>query len=65
VREQIVEHEPGATLVIHSDGLTSKWDGSLLRAYSNRNPTVIGAVLLRDAGLRQDDATVVVLSLVS
>jgi anti-sigma regulatory factor (Ser/Thr protein kinase) len=59
VREQRVEHEPQALIVVHSDGLTAKWDQSLLHGYGMHQPTVAAAVLLRDAGLRQDDASVV------
>jgi hypothetical protein len=47
--------------VVHSDGLTNKWE---LRDWSSAlgfGPTVISTVLLREAGLRQDDASVVVL----
>ena len=42
-------------------GLTNKWE---LRDWSSAlgfGPTVISTVLLREAGLRQDDASVVVL----
>ena len=53
------KHEPQALIVVHSDGLTAKWDQSLLHGYGMHQPTVAAAVLLRDAGLRQDDASVV------
>jgi hypothetical protein len=61
VREVIVPVESGAIVVLHSDGLTAKWDHAAHRGLLVESPTVIAAVLLREAGLRQDDACVVVL----
>jgi anti-sigma regulatory factor (Ser/Thr protein kinase) len=51
---------PDAVLVLHSDGLQSKWD---LAAYSGliaRHPAVIGGTLMRDFRRKRDDASVVV-----
>jgi anti-sigma regulatory factor (Ser/Thr protein kinase) len=53
--------EPGALLVMHSDGLSARWDlkqrAELLRAH----PAIIAAALYRDHGRDgRDDATVVV-----
>jgi hypothetical protein len=61
LREVVVPVESGALVVLHSDGLTAKWDLAAHRGLVVEPPTVIAAVLLREAGLRQDDATVVVL----
>lgn len=47
-------------IVMHSDGLSSKWD---LREYPGlraKELPLIAATLLRDAGIRHDDASVVV-----
>jgi anti-sigma regulatory factor (Ser/Thr protein kinase) len=60
VREVVVPVESGALVVLHSDGLTAKWDLAAHRGLVVEPPTLIAAVLLREAGLRQDDATVVV-----
>jgi len=60
-REDSLPVDPGSVVVVHSDGLTNKWE---LRDWSSAlgfGPTVISTVLLREAGLRQDDASVVVL----
>lgn len=50
----------GAAVVLHSDGLTERWtagrDGGLLTG----SPVVIAMALLRDAGVRKDDACVLV-----
>ena len=50
--------EPASVVVMHSDGLTGRWalDPDLLP----RSPTVVAAALLRDAGIRHDDAGVIV-----
>ncbi|MEU8192708.1 ATP-binding SpoIIE family protein phosphatase [Microbispora amethystogenes] len=50
-----------ATVVLHSDGLTDRWDPASFPGLFARTPAVIGATLLRDAGSRRDDACVVAL----
>jgi anti-sigma regulatory factor (Ser/Thr protein kinase) len=60
VRELATPISRGALVVLHSDGLTAKWDLGSFAGLSRQAPDVIGAVLLREAGLRHDDATVVV-----
>ena len=45
-------------VVLHSDGLTEKW--SPTPALLSRDPIVGAAVLMRDAGIRHDDASVAV-----
>jgi hypothetical protein len=49
-----------ATVVMHSDGLTSKWDLAGYPGLRARDPQLIAATLMRDAGVRHDDASVVV-----
>ncbi|MGR6921035.1 ATP-binding protein [[Actinomadura] parvosata] len=48
-----------ATVVLHTDGLTERWDPSLLPGLFSRTPAVIAAGLMREAGSRRDDACVV------
>jgi anti-sigma regulatory factor (Ser/Thr protein kinase) len=60
VREERYEFRPGAILVIHSDGLTDKWNLADYPGLMVRSPLIIAAVLMRDAGLRHDDASVAV-----
>jgi anti-sigma regulatory factor (Ser/Thr protein kinase) len=48
------------TIVMHSDGLTTKWDLNRYPGLRVRDPNLIAAILMRDAGLRHDDASVVV-----
>lgn len=49
-----------STIVMHSDGLSSKWDLGQYPGLRGREPALIAATLLRDAGIRHDDASVVV-----
>jgi anti-sigma regulatory factor (Ser/Thr protein kinase) len=51
---------PGAVVVLHSDGVRARWSAAQLGAVLARSPLLIAATLLRDAGLRQDDACVLV-----
>lgn len=48
-----------ATVVLHSDGLTDRWDPGNLPGLFARTPAVVAAGLLREAGSRRDDACVV------
>lgn len=48
-------------LVLHSDGLTDKWDGAALPPIARHEATLCAAALLRDAGTRRDDASVLAL----
>jgi anti-sigma regulatory factor (Ser/Thr protein kinase) len=50
----------GGTLVMHSDGLMSRWSLDQYPGLLNRHPSVIAAVLYRDYTRGRDDTTVVV-----
>jgi hypothetical protein len=50
----------GATLVLHSDGLASRWDLASYPGLAGRDPALVAGVLYRDFGRGRDDATVVV-----
>lgn len=50
-----------AVLVMHSDGLTSRWDLTSYPGLASRHPAVIGGALLRDFRRQRDDASVVVI----
>jgi hypothetical protein len=50
---------PDALLVMHSDGLNTRWDLARYPGLSVRHPSVIAAVLYRDHA-REDDVTVFV-----
>lgn len=49
-----------SVLVLHSDGLQSRWDLSSYAGLVARHPAIIGAALLRDFRRQRDDASVVV-----
>jgi serine phosphatase RsbU (regulator of sigma subunit) len=60
IQEFKVEWPKDGLLIMHSDGLQSRWD---LLAYSGliaRHPAVIGAALVRDFRRQRDDTSVVV-----
>jgi anti-sigma regulatory factor (Ser/Thr protein kinase) len=50
----------GARVVLHSDGLTSKWDLATYPGLRVHDPHLIAATLMRDAAIHHDDASVVV-----
>jgi len=50
----------GAVLVMHSDGLTSKWGLEAYPGLIQRDPALVAAVLYRDFQRGNDDTTVVV-----
>jgi anti-sigma regulatory factor (Ser/Thr protein kinase) len=51
----------GAAVVLHSDGVSARWNPAALPGLSARDPLVIAAALLAEAGTRRDDAGVLVL----
>jgi anti-sigma regulatory factor (Ser/Thr protein kinase) len=50
---------PGAMLVLHSDGLTTRWDLGRYPGLTGRHPSLIAAVLYRDFNRGRDDITVI------
>jgi anti-sigma regulatory factor (Ser/Thr protein kinase) len=60
IQEFKVPWAPDAVLVLHSDGLQSKWDLSAYAGLITRHPAIIGGALLRDFRRKRDDASVVV-----
>jgi anti-sigma regulatory factor (Ser/Thr protein kinase) len=63
-RLQQFEYERAAEsfLVMHSDGISARWDLHKNTALRQRHPAIIAAVLYRDHARARDDATVVVLN---
>lgn len=64
IQEFRVDWPADAVLVLHSDGLHSRWDLSSYAGLMARHPAVIGAALLRDFRRQRDDASVVVVKAV-
>jgi anti-sigma regulatory factor (Ser/Thr protein kinase) len=52
----------GAILVMHSDGISSRWSFTNYPGLSMKTPGAIAGVLFRDFARKRDDATVVVLA---
>jgi anti-sigma regulatory factor (Ser/Thr protein kinase) len=53
--------QPGAAIILHSDGISSRWEAAVLPGLNARDPLVVGAMLLAEAGSRRDDAGILVL----
>jgi len=52
---------PGSAIVLHSDGITARWEAASVPGLSARDPLVIAAALLGQAGTHRDDAGLLVL----
>lgn len=60
IREFCYPWHPDSRVVLHSDGVSSKWDLSAYPGLMRREPVLAAAVLYRDMARGNDDATVVV-----
>jgi anti-sigma regulatory factor (Ser/Thr protein kinase) len=60
VQEFSYDWPAGALLVVHSDGLSSRWDLNAYPGLAARHPSVVAGVLYRDFSRGRDDALVVV-----
>lgn len=58
VREYEYPLAPGASVVMHSDGVTDRWRAADYPGLLERAPVLLAATVLRDAGIRRDDACV-------
>ena len=61
IRQFEYEAPPGSAVIVHSDGVSSRWEAAALPALEARDPLLIAAVLLAEAGVHRDDAGVLVL----
>jgi anti-sigma regulatory factor (Ser/Thr protein kinase) len=61
-RSQQFEYQraPGALLIMHSDGVSARWDLKSRPDLLSSHPAIIAAALYRNHGRGRDDATVVV-----
>jgi anti-sigma regulatory factor (Ser/Thr protein kinase) len=60
-RQYSYELPPGAAVILHSDGLSSRWNAADLPGLAGQDPLVIAATLLHEAGVHRDDAGILVL----
>ena len=65
VQEFTYPWTPGSMLILHSDGLTTRWDLARYPGLASRHPALIAGVLYRDFNRGNDDATVAVLKCTS
>jgi anti-sigma regulatory factor (Ser/Thr protein kinase) len=61
IRQFEYDAPPGAAIILHSDGLSNRWAPETLPGLNTRDPLVVAAALLAEAGTRRDDAGVLVL----
>jgi anti-sigma regulatory factor (Ser/Thr protein kinase) len=61
IRQFDYEVPPGAAVILHSDGISRRWEVAAVPGLAARDPLVIAAVLLAEAGQHRDDAGVLVL----
>jgi anti-sigma regulatory factor (Ser/Thr protein kinase) len=60
IREYEYELLPGASVLMHSDGVVDRWRAGDYPGLLTHAPQTIAATVLRDAGTRRDDAGVLV-----
>jgi hypothetical protein len=60
IQEFTYELPADAAVVLHSDGITSRWSFDAYAGITRRHPAVIASVLYRDFERGRDDATAVV-----
>lgn len=60
IREQSYPWTPDSMLVMHTDGLSARWNLAGHPGLASRHPSLVAAVLHRDFARNNDDATVVV-----
>ena len=60
IQEFTYDWAPGSLLVLHSDGLSARWDLTKYPGLLSRHPSVVAGVLYLDFTRRRDDALVVV-----
>jgi hypothetical protein len=54
------QRDPGTLLIMHSDGVSARWELKSREYLLARHPAIIAAAIYRDHGRGRDDATVVV-----
>ena len=60
LQEFVFPWNPGAMVLLHSDGIATRWDLDAYTGLEFRHPSLIAAVLYRDFARQRDDAMVLV-----
>jgi anti-sigma regulatory factor (Ser/Thr protein kinase) len=61
VQEYAAEWHAGSMLIMHSDGIGTRWNLASYHGLEMRHPVLIAAVLYRDFARKRDDITVLVI----
>jgi anti-sigma regulatory factor (Ser/Thr protein kinase) len=61
IRQFDYDLPPGAAVILHSDWISARWEAAALPGLETRDPLLIAAVLLGEAGIHRDDAGILVL----
>jgi anti-sigma regulatory factor (Ser/Thr protein kinase) len=61
IRQYEYDLGPGTSVVLHSDGISARWEAAALPGLAARDPLIVAAALLAEAGTHRDDAGVLVL----
>jgi anti-sigma regulatory factor (Ser/Thr protein kinase) len=61
IRQYEYDIAPRTSIVLHSDGISARWEAAALPGLTARDPLVVAATLLAEAGTHRDDAGVLVL----
>jgi len=62
IREFTYPWHPGDAVILHSDGLSAKWDMADYPGLALSHPSLIAGILFRDHRRPKDDASVVVMA---
>jgi hypothetical protein len=65
LREQVEPVDQSVSLVLHSDGITDKWSTDTMPGVLQHGAGILAAAVLREAGVRRDDASILVLGTTS
>ena len=60
IREFTYPWLPGAMIVLHSDGISAKWNLSTYPGLAAQHPSLVAGILFRDHRRPRDDASIVV-----
>jgi hypothetical protein len=60
VQEFAYDWSAGAALVLHSDGINTRWRADAYPGLLQQHPALLAGVLFRDAARERDDATALV-----
>lgn len=61
IQEFVYNWQPGSILIMHSDGISAKWDIKEYQGIRGRSPNLIAALIYRDFQRNRDDASIVVI----